>query len=395
MSLLASTWRSVWRFHRVLAAILVLEYAFTFAIVLAASGILVARVTAINQTSGVDEHGLYVLQGMGINQPVHRSDLFDAKERFQAVAGRGRVAFGSSLPFLGSRAKVQSIAVPGAPISAQPLEANGYAADPAFFQVLGLRLLQGRGFRADEMVYRYGDSSHLVMLSSDLAERLFHDEEAVGKQVDIAGQMRTVVGVFSPLAAPAYFGNRSTTYTYLLPERAGADLIVIRYDGPVANLARTLVALRKSDEGNVRWSLLPYTTIRESYFRSDRLAVAALIGVMSIVLVTALCGILGLTNYWVARRKHQIATRRALGARKRDISLHFVGESSLLVVTGLLSGLVLDVSLGLFFANLRIEIGPAMLLLSIGLVLLLAWVVVFTSLRRWLRLDPAELMRSG
>ena len=245
------------------------------------------------------------------------------------------------------------------------------------------------------MVFHFGDSSHVVMVSSDLAERLFHDEPAVGKQVDIAGQIRTVVGVFSPLAAPAYFGDRRTTYTYLLPERAGADLIVIRYRGPVGDLSRVLMALRNSDEGMIRWSLLPYSTIRESYFRSDRLAIAALIGVMSIVLVTALCGILGLTNYWVARRKPQIATRRALGARRRDISLHFIGESSLLVVAGLLSGLVLDVLLGFFFANLRMHVGPAMLSLSIGLVLLLAWVVVYASLRRWLRLDPAELMRSG
>lgn len=395
MSFLSSTWRSIWRFHRVLAAILVVEYAFTFAIVLAASGVLVARVTAINQSSGVDEQGLYVLQGVGINQPVHRSDLFDAMERFEAVAGRGRVAFVSSVPFLGSRARVQSIGVPGDSISTHPLEANGYAADPALFEVLGLRLLKGRVFRADEMVFHFGDSSHVVMVSSDLAERLFHDEPAVGKQVDIAGQIRTVVGVFSPLAAPAYFGDRRTTYTYLLPERAGADLIVIRYRGPVGDLSRVLMALRNSDEGMIRWSLLPYSTIRESYFRSDRLAIAALIGVMSIVLVTALCGILGLTNYWVARRKPQIATRRALGARRRDISLHFIGESSLLVVAGLLSGLVLDVLLGFFFANLRMHVGPAMLSLSIGLVLLLAWVVVYASVRRWLRLDPAELMRSG
>lgn len=394
MSVLVSTWRSIWRFHRVLAAILVLEYAFTFAIVLAASGILTARVTAINQTSGVDEHGLYVLQGTGINQPVHRSELLDAKDRFEALAGRGRVAFGSSVPFLGSRARVQPISVPGGSILAQPLEGNGYTAGPHFVSVLGLQLLQGRDFRADEMVHRYGDSSHLTILSSDLAKRLFHNEGAVGKQVDIAGQMHTVVGVIGPLAAPAYFGDQRTTYTFILPELVGAELIVIRYDGPVAKLGQALDALRKSDEDRVRWSLLPYTAIRASYFRSDRLAVAVLAAVMSIVLVTALCGILGLTNYWVSRRKHQIATRRALGARRRDISLHFMGESSFLVAVGLLSGLILDVSFGVFFENFQMDVGLAMLLLSIGLVLLLAWVVVFASLRRWLRLDPAELLRS-
>lgn len=395
MNALGSTWRSIWRFHRLLASILVLEYALTFAIVLTTAGVLVSRAKAINETSGLDEPGLYVLQGTGINQPVHRSDLGDAMTRFQALAGREQVAVGSSVPFFGSLVREMPISVPDDPIHPAPLQANAYEGGSHFASVLGLRLLRGRAFRTDEIVHRYGDTSHVAILSASLAQRLFHGEGAVGKQVQIAGQIHTVVGVINPLAAPQYLGAQTTTYTFLLPKISGAgDLLLIRYHGPDADLEHVLSTLRKHDAGKVNWSLVPYASIRSVYFRSDRLTVAALAMVVCAVLITALCGILGLTSYWISRRRRQIAMRRALGATKRDIVLHFLGESGLLVVLGLVLGLILNFFFSTYLANFHAGNGLAVWLFSIVLVLLLAMIVVYASLRRWLRLDPVELMRS-
>jgi putative ABC transport system permease protein len=56
--------------------------------------------------------------------------------------------------------------------------------------------------------------------------------------------------------------------------------------------------------------------------------------------------------------------------------------------------LLLDVLFSALFGNFHLEAGPAMLLLSMALMLLLAGVVVNVSLRRWLRMNPVELMRS-
>jgi putative ABC transport system permease protein len=395
VSVLGRTWRSIWRFHGVLAGILVLEYAFTFAIVLATSGMLVDRIAAINQNSGVQEHGLYVVRGEGIDQPLHRSQLLEAAARLRALAGRGQVAFGSSVPFYGSGAQVMPIGAAGDQSQSVPIQGYAYQGDADFASVLGLRQLQGRGFQADDITLRYGDSSHLVMLSESLAQRLFHGEAAVGKPVRIGDQLYTVIGVTTPLAAPAYVGAVKSGFTFLLPEFPGdGALLLARYGGPVAELNNVIGGLNKSDAGSARWVLMPYTHIRTFYFTADRQAVAALAVVMGVVLVIALCGILGLTNYWVSRRRRQIAMRRALGATKQDIGLHFLGESGLLVVPGLALGLLFDVLFSALFGNLHLEIGPAMLLLSMALIVLLAGIVVSVSLRRWLRMNPVELMRS-
>lgn len=394
MSGLGSMWRSIWRFHGLLAGILVLEYTLAFVIVLTATGVLVSRAKAISEISGVDEQGLYVLQGFGINQPVHRAELFDARSRFAALAGKQNVAVGSSAPFLGMYRRTLQVSAANDPQHAAPQYVDTYMGDFDFATVLGLRILKGRWFHVDEIALRYADNSHLVVLSESLAKRLFHDVNPVGKQVDIAGDLHTVIGVVNSLAAPQYLGNPRTTYTLVLPKIASSqNLLLIRYTQAAADLEPVLAALRKDDAGKVRWRLTPYPSVRSSYFRTDRLTVAALAIVVLAVLLTALCGILGLTNYWVAKRQPQIAIRRALGARKQDIQRHFLTESGLLVATGLLLGIVLKFSLDVLFGDMHVQDSWSMWLFSIVIVLLMAMLVVYTSLRRWLRLDPAELMR--
>lgn len=396
MSAVGGTLRSIWRFHRLLAGILVLEYALAFSIMLAAFGVLVARAQAIHETSGVDEHGLYVLQARGTHLPVHRFEIRDAGDRLAAVVGSGQVAMGSSLPFLGRSAQVMEVGLPQDRSHAPSVQANAYLGDAQLPQVLGLRLLHGRWFKPDEITLRYGEDTHLVVLSQALAERLFHADPAVGEQVEIAGQLHTVVGVMGSLAAPQYLGATRTMYTMLLPRVAnGGNLLVIRHAGSADGLAPVLAALQASHGGQVHWSLSGYDGIRTRYFHADGMAVWALATVVLVVLITALCGILGLTTYWVAKRRPQIAVRRALGARRRDIERHFLLESALLVAPGLFLGGVISLGLGTRIVGAQSSASPVVWMLAMAVVGLLAMAVVYLSLRRWLRMQPVELMRAA
>jgi putative ABC transport system permease protein len=394
MSALGGLWRSVWRFHRLLAGILVLEYALAFMILLTAMGVLASRATAIREDSGVIESGLYVLQGQGIGQPTHLSEMFGARDRFATLVGAEHVAMGSSAPFLGRYSRSVSLDVPDDLPRAAPMQVQSYEGDAHLAVVMGLHLLHGRWFRPDEVVHRHADDTHLVILSESLARRLFHGGKAVGRQIGIAGGMHTVIGVVNPLAAPHYLGSGHTLDTLLLPKVASScNVLLIRYGGPAADLRPILAALRGHDKGKVSWSLSPFGAVRARYFRSDRLTVAALAAVVFAVLLTALCGILGLTHYWVAKRRPQIAIRRALGARKRDIDLHFLAEGGMLVTMGLLLGTVLKLCLDGLFTNLRTEDGLVMWTSSVALILVLAMLVIHASLRRWQRMSPVELMR--
>jgi putative ABC transport system permease protein len=59
------------------------------------------------------------------------------------------------------------------------------------------------------------------------------------------------------------------------------------------------------------------------------------------VLVVTLIGIMGLTGFWVQKRTRQIGIRRALGARRADILVHFLIENALIVGAGIVLGMLL------------------------------------------------------
>ena len=60
-------------------------------------------------------------------------------------------------------------------------------------------------------------------------------------------------------------------------------------------------------------------------------------------------GIVGLTSFSVTERTRQIGTRRALGARRADVLVHFLAENWLLTTLGIVIGvgLAFAVNLGL------------------------------------------------
>lgn len=395
MSAIGGIFGALWRFNRLMVSILIMEYALTFAIILSCASVFATRIAAINQVSGVNENGLYVLQGRGIREPLHLFELMNAKALFEGVAGRGNVAVGSGVPFYGENAMLMPAAVPdGGNDRTRGLQINIYEGDGDFAKVMGVAMLNGRSFHADEVVHHFGDRTNVTILSASLARHLFHGAEAVGRQIEIGGHAHTVIGVISPLAAPQDLGGELTTYTALLPKvSSSARLVVIRYEGPEVDLYPLLAKLRNQDKNTVSWSLWSYPDIHAAYFRSDRLAVISLAAVICIVSITALCGILGLTNYWISRRQAQIAIRRALGAKKMDIFFRFLVESGILVGLGLLLGLIFNLLLSRYLGIVNSVNSVAAWLISIALIFSVAVIVIHVSLRRLLRLTPADLIR--
>lgn len=73
--------------------------------------------------------------------------------------------------------------------------------------------------------------------------------------------------------------------------------------------------------------------------------------------------------------------------------MHFLLESGVLAIMGLLAGTVVKFFFDRFFMGSHIQGGLAMWAFSIMLVMLLVVLVVYASLRRWQRMSPIELMR--
>jgi len=97
----------------------------------------------------------------------------------------------------------------------------------------------------------------------------------------------------------------------------------------------------------------PYTmTQQRKYAYRDDLGLSIFLAVVTACLlgVTA-AGIVGLTSYWVAKRKRQIGIRRALGATRGGIVAYFLGENLLIAALGSAAGAALTVGLNIWIAS--------------------------------------------
>jgi len=125
---------------------------------------------------------------------------------------------------------------------------------------------------------------------------------------------------------------------------------------------------------------------------------AVLLGaVCSALLAVTAFGIVGLTSYWVTRRRRQIGIRRALGATRGAIFGYFQTENFLIAAAGALVGIACAVGLNLWlvssFEMVRLQIGFA--LVGAGLMLLLGQAAAFWPALRAASISPALATRSG
>jgi putative ABC transport system permease protein len=89
------------------------------------------------------------------------------------------------------------------------------------------------------------------------------------------------------------------------------------------------------------------SSLREIYFRQDRLMAGILLGVIAALLLVTALGIVGLASFWVQQRRRQIGIRRAIGATRGDILRYFQMENFLIVTGGIVLGMLLAYALNL------------------------------------------------
>ena len=103
-------------------------------------------------------------------------------------------------------------------------------------------------------------------------------------------------------------------------------------------MAAVEVALRKRDPNRVVGKLRTLQNFKQSSYASDSLMAVTLSVVTGLVLIFSSLGIFGLATFNVNTRTRQIGTRRAVGARKRDIVSYFLAENWMVTTLGVVVG---------------------------------------------------------
>lgn len=398
------------RRHKAGTLLIALQIALTLAIVCNALFIIHQRLSHLSEPSGVDEANVFVVTSMWGEQYSKQEEVAKIQQdlaTLRQLPGVQDVAAGNSYPLSTSG---WDNFVTMTPEQVKPTtDASVYTGDEHFVRTLGLKLIAGRDFSADEVV-NLGNRENIippvVIVSKALADKLFPRGDALGKAFySMSSTPTTIIGVVETLhrqdvdtwSAP-YVGEsliwparlvRSMSARYLVRAKPGQLEAAMR-EAPKALYAENRMRMIDPKDG-----VLSFAQVRERAFERDR-GMAILMGIICVVLLAITgAGIVGLTSFWVGQRRRQIGVRRALGATHRDILHYFLTENLLISLGGIAIGVLLTFGLNLWLVTrFELKVMPlAYVLGGVVILLLLGQSAVFAPALRASRVPPVEATR--
>ncbi len=283
---------------------------------------------------------------------------------------------------------------------------------PQYEQVRNVTMLEGEFITEADMLGR----SAVVVLGPDLSETLFGSQQGVvGETIRIEGQPFRVIGVTEPKGGSSF--NNPDEQLWVPMTTAQVRLLRRRLDRVDLILAQAVSAEavpQASEEITALLRARHRTPIGADDFtiftQQDFLATAETItnvltiflgGIAGISLLVGGIGIMNIMLVSVTERTREIGLRKAVGARKRDILIQFLVESSLLSLTGGLIGIALGwglaVLVGAIATASNAELSPTVSLDAVLLATLFSAAVgLFFGLypaKRAADLEPVEALR--
>jgi predicted permease len=282
----------------------------------------------------------------------------------------------------------------------EPL-ANLVFVNPGFFEALGLRLVQGRLFNADDRA----DHPEVVIINETMARALIPGENPIGRRIgdpDPADPTwYEIVGIVTNVSAPAELTPPDTlfqTYLPLAQQSFSFAELAVRGRVPADQLTselRRIVAAIDPDQ-----PIYNPITARADIARtlSNVTVISRLLGGFALLgLALAALGIYGVLASFVVQRTQEIGVRIALGAQLRDILQLILGHGLRLAFFGTALGLLGAFAIARLLGSLMPALGSPEPLTFIAVVVGLLAVAAFACwlpARHATRVDPMEALRS-
>ena len=292
---------------------------------------------------------------------------------------------------------------------------------PDFIDVKSLTLSRGRFITDLDMI----TGTNVAVLAAGSADKLFNFEDPIGKSVRLGTMVFRVVGVLNPQgtgnAVAGGVGGQNFNKDIYVPLTAArsrfGELQIIVSAGSF-NFERNQlseITLTVTDQNLVSQTAAMARKIIEAHHpRTNDIEVQVPLELLqqaeeekriwnlvlgSIAGISLLVGGIGIMNIMLAtvtERTREIGIRRALGAKRRDITIQFLVESVVLSSTGGLLGIAFGISVPLvvtYFSDIDSHIQwwttPLTFAISVGI----GAVFGVYPARQAALLDPIEALR--
>jgi len=322
------------------------------------------------------------------------------QEKISAMAGVKSASFSDGLPL--TRIRLTRFVLEGQappPRGSEPTADMRGIFSATYFDTVGMRLIAGRNFTAEELA----NKAPVLVINRTLAKRLWPNEEAVGQHLrnvpskpDTPPIVSTVIGVVADTHQESLESRTRPEITKPMVDYTQLTLAVRGNAAP-----ESLITSVKSQVWSVDKNL-PVFEVRtmeqvlgedtsQRRFQSFVMSVFA-----GLALVLASIGLFGVLASLVSQRTQEIGIRMALGAQTRDVLSLVLGEGFRMVALGVIVGVAAGIGLTRYLASLFFGVSPAspgtylqvaLLMMGIALIacLLPAW--------RAIRVNPMVALR--
>jgi len=241
-----------------------------------------------------------------------------------------------------------------------------------------LLILRGRYFDDADMEMR----SKVCLIATQLVEKVFGQENPIGKSLRLGELTFTVIGVFRERVETFGLSDIQEN-TILIPftlMKYYAGVEVVRSLNVQADKAETVATVQKQlkqllesrHPAEAEYKVLTLTAILNAAKNISLALTIVLIIIAFIALVISGIGIMNIMLVTVTERTREIGIRKAIGAARKEIMYQFLIESFVISGGGAVIGILIGVAVPVFIqaflpGNLRVPVS--------GLSVVIAFVV--------------------
>jgi len=329
-------------------------------------------------------------------------------ERIRALPGVEAAALGSNIPFDDNEwdSSFHLTGTPPYPPDERPA-AEINVVTPDYFRLMGMPLLQGRAFTADDRAGR----PRSVIIDETLAQKYFPGKDPIGQQIDDNRSDEknppplTIVGVVPRTRNEApgednveqYHWPQMTFAADQVPNRGNMLLVRVKSGNPLALVPAIKRELQALDPDQAFAHISTMESNIANSLGSRRMMMSLLAAFAGIALLLASVGLYGVMALTVTQRTRELGIRLALGAQRADVFRLVLSQGMLLVLAGLIIGMLGVIGAGRGLQSVLYGVGgfdgPALsfALFALAVVALIAcWLPAL----RATRVDPITAIRT-
>lgn len=275
---------------------------------------------------------------------------------------------------------------------------------PGFFKSLGVPIIAGRDFNADDR----SDSEKVVIISESVAKRMFNSQDALNRRlmwtdpvmkfIGISTGGRRIVGIAADLDDENIVpGPKLTVYHPMEQEFGGGRLFVHARVDPYSLVTPITKIIRDISSEQPVERAATLADVRAEVLAPNRLNTLVFGGFALVALTIAVVGVAGVLAFSVSARMREFGVRLAIGSTPTNLLTRILGEGAVIAALGIVAGVIAGVALLRFATGFfgEIEI-PGLLPLAGAAVVLIAAAVIASLMpaTRASRVDVMDALRS-